>query len=384
MRPELLRIPLPDWSWLPIDSLPIRGYGAMLALGFLAAIVVATRRARREGENPDHIYNAAIIALLGGILGARLFDVIEYADQPPHFRYHNWLLGFNLLDGLAVLWLAVGAVAGAAMAFVGVLPWSRKDDRPRWAAVAAWAVVAGLVLGRAAYIHGVSAALPPGAANPYAGFIDALKITSGGLTVYGGLMLAVAVFVPYLAYLRYRHGVNPLKLLDIIAPSLALGLAFGRMGCLLNGCCWGAECHLPWAITWPEGTLPYTEGHIRWPVHPAQVYGIINGLLLFLALHLGYRRKKRHGVVLGAFFGLYAVSRFLLECVRSDEPKKFLWGLSISQAVGVFMVAAVVAYFLWLRKSRMSDLLWQPPASAANANRPSRAERRRAERHRKP
>ena len=378
MRPELLRIPLPDWSWLPIDSLPIRGYGAMLALGFLAAIMVAVRRARREGENPDHIYNAAIIALLGGVFGARLFDVIEYANQPPDFRYQNWLLGFNLLDGLAPLWLAVGAAAGAAMAFLGVLPWSRsKDGRLRWAAVAAWAAAAGLVLGRAAYIHGVRAALAPGAADPYAGFIDALKITSGGLTVYGGLMLAVAVFVPYLVYLRYRHGVNPLKLLDIIAPSLALGLAFGRMGCLLNGCCWGAECHLPWAITWAEGTLPYSAG-IRWPVHPAQVYGIINGLLLFLALHLGYRWKKRHGVVLGAFFGLYAVSRFLLECVRSDEPKRFLWGLSISQTVALFMVVAVAAYFLWLRKSRMSDLLWQAPA--ADANRPSRAERRRAKR----
>ena len=80
MRPELLRIPLPDW--LPIDALPIRGYGAMLALGFLAAILVAAWRARRENENPDHIYNIAIIALLGGVIGARLFDVIEYADIP--------------------------------------------------------------------------------------------------------------------------------------------------------------------------------------------------------------------------------------------------------------------------------------------------------------
>ena len=366
MRPELFHIPLPDW--LPIHDLPIRGYGAMLALGFLTAILIAAWRARRERENPDHIYNAAILALLGGVIGARLFDVIEYT----HSSYPEWWRGFFFFEGVDGLWLLLGGAVAALLSLIGLLPWSRTAaGRVRRGALVGWAVAGALVLGRGVYIAAQK--------DDYAGFIAALKITSGGLTVYGGLILATALVVPYLIYLRYRQGVNPLKLLDILAPSLALGLAFGRLGCFLNGCCYGAPSDLPWAILWPKGSIPYKEyvidrGYEIMPhLHPAQLYGVANALLLFAFLHLAYRHKKRHGVIIGAFFGLKALSRFLLEMVRSDEPKEYFGHLSISQATGLFLLAAVVIYFLWLRTSRLSHLDWQPtgmpaaPAKPANS-----------------
>lgn len=389
MRPVLFEIPLPDWSWLPAESIPVRGYGAMLALGFLVAILIAAWRSRREGENPDHIYNIAILALLGGVIGARLFDVIEYAGTAVRnesgavvkVMYDRWQDGLNVFSGIDPLWLVLGAAAGAALALAGVLPWGRKDARIRWAAVGAWAAALALIAGRGMFIRAHS--------DQYAGFIDALQITSGGLTVYGGVMLALGLVVPYLIYLHRRHGVNPLKMADITAPSLAIGLAFGRMGCFLNGCCYGAPSDLPWCFTWPQGTIPFDEYVLKrgcevMPhLHPAQLYGVVNGLLLFLVLHLGFRWKKRHGVVIGAFFGLYAISRILLEAVRSDEPKHFMGGMSISQVVGLFALVGVALYFLWLRRSRLARLDWQPPRGAAEAG-PSRAERRRREKRRQP
>ena len=64
MRPVLFEIPLPDWAWVPVESLPIRGYGAMLAIGFLLAILLGAWRARRESENPDHIAIAEAVRTL--------------------------------------------------------------------------------------------------------------------------------------------------------------------------------------------------------------------------------------------------------------------------------------------------------------------------------
>jgi len=368
MRPELFRITLPDW--MPIHDLPIRGYGAMLALGFLAAILVAKWRARREHENPEHIYNAAILALLGGVLGARLFDVIEYADP----RYPEWWRGLLFFEGVDPLWLVLGGVGAAVMALVNLLPWARRADmRLRPAAVAGWAVAGALLVGRGVFIAHHR--------DEYAGFMEALNITSGGLTVYGGLILATLLVVPYLAYLRYRKGVNPLKLLDIIAPSLALGLAFGRMGCFLNGCCYGAPTDLPWGLVWPEGSIPWTVWG-NTPIHPSQLYSVANALLIFLFLHLAYKHRKRHGVLIGAFFGLKAVTRFLLEMVRSDEAKAY-FGMSISQVTGLILVVLVIAYFLWLHQSKLSRLDWQPEGVAANAAKTNQTPNHNGKRHKK-
>ncbi len=77
---------------------------------------------------------------------------------------------------------------------------------------------------------------------------EVLKFTEGGLVVYGSLIGAGLAFLVYCK----KHKLPMLKLADIIAPSLVIGLAFGRSGCLLNGCCYGGVCDKPWAITFPR------------------------------------------------------------------------------------------------------------------------------------
>jgi len=83
-------------------------------------------------------------------------------------------------------------------------------------------------------------------------FWAVLNITRGGLEYYGGFILATIVTVGYLVL--WKHSLR--WYLDIIAPSAALGLAIGRVGCLLNGCCWGGVCEAPYAITFPKGSTP--------------------------------------------------------------------------------------------------------------------------------
>ncbi len=78
-----------------------------------------------------------------------------------------------------------------------------------------------------------------------------VDVRKGGLEHYGGLILTILVV---LAWLRWKEKVSIRWYMDIIAPSAALGLAFGRIGCLLNGCCFGGTCDLPWAIRFPFGS----------------------------------------------------------------------------------------------------------------------------------
>ena len=78
-------------------------------------------------------------------------------------------------------------------------------------------------------------------------FLDAFKVWNGGLEFLGGFIFSTIAFLAY-AYFRKRPILN---MLDIMAPALMIGLGIGRIGCLLNGCCFGAPCEVPWAITFP-------------------------------------------------------------------------------------------------------------------------------------
>jgi len=136
--------------------LQVYGYGLMMVLGFLTAIYLAQWRARRSGESPDVILHCGLLALAGGVIGARVAYVIQHWDQ--------FASSTNLMGAM-------------------------------------------------------------------------LNVTSGGLIYYGGVILASLLVVLFLWYKKV-----PLRrYLDIVAVSLMVGLAFGRAGCLLNGCCYGGQ-----------------------------------------------------------------------------------------------------------------------------------------------
>ncbi|MCK6486479.1 MAG: prolipoprotein diacylglyceryl transferase [Phycisphaerae bacterium] len=387
MFPSLTIPFLPD-GWNELKS-----YGFMLMVGFLTAIWLACKRAMRLKADPDVILNMGLLSLIFGVIGARIMFVAHYWDA----QFAN-------------------------------------QPNPIWAALA---------------------------------------INRGGLEFWGGPLLAIPAVMIYL----WRIGASTRWYLDIVAPSLMWGLAFGRIGCLLNGCCWGGVCldphdparreaGLPWAIRFPFASPAMTQQfafrqmslpkeliwfspsgeafplprdylsisshelygprrdwqkaveqqqtlerigadaalidkqkklvadlksrmdahetktspllnqlktyglertdlvelashHGSLPVHPTQIYGMINAFVLSWVLTLMLYRRRRHGIVFGWMIALYCVLRFLLECIRQDNPLDVA-SLTISQSVCVAMMGFAVVYLMVMHRLPERSPLAQP------------------------
>jgi phosphatidylglycerol:prolipoprotein diacylglycerol transferase len=136
------------------------------------------------------------------------------------------------------------------------------------------------------------------------------------------------------------------KLADILAPSIALGYVFGRIGCLLNGCCYGRACDLPWAIHFPQGHETYPNG-----VHPTEIYDSLLNLGLYLGLAWLYRRKTFDGQVFAAYLMSYAVTRSIVEAFRGDyTPAHLHGGLTPAHLISIGIFAAGVVLFRLLAR----------------------------------
>ena len=340
-----------------VSAIPIRGYGVMVLLGSLTGLLMAAYRARQNRLPPEVIYSLAFGMFICGIIGARLFFVIEYWEA--RFQLDNW----------------------------------RQT------------------------------------------LLEIVKFTEGGLVVYGSLIGATLAFLVFTT----RHRLPPLAMADLIAPSLLAGLAFGRIGCLLNGCCYGGESTQPWAVTFPRDSMPYMEqvasgrmfgikliegpsadtplilGTVvsgseadklglrpgmkivriddkaidnlgqanqalftvfregrplalkiqtgasfelpapvpmsrSLPVHPTQIYSAVHAALLSWMLWSYYPFRRRDGEVTALMLTVYPISRFLLEMIRIDESAVFGTGLSISQNISIVLLLAAIGLWIHLRR----------------------------------
>jgi phosphatidylglycerol---prolipoprotein diacylglyceryl transferase len=146
---------------------------------------------------------------------------------------------------------------------------------------------------------------------------EMFAIHHGGLVFYGGLVGASLATV---FYARARR-IDIWKLADGLAPSIALGQALGRVGCLLNGCCYGIPTQAPWAAHYPPDHATQGVG-----VHPTQIYEAALNLLLYLGLAGYYRRKTRDGEVFAAYLIAYALLRIGVEFFRGDYAVRYLGG----------------------------------------------------------
>jgi phosphatidylglycerol:prolipoprotein diacylglycerol transferase len=352
----------------PGHGLPIRGFGVMMLLGVVSGVGLSVYRARRMGVDPEVIYSLAFWMFLFGILGARLFFVIEYRET---FIKDTWSETLR----------AMGNVAGGGIVLYG------------------------------AFFGGIGAALV---------FFFVRKLPA----------LAIA---------------------DIIAPGMVVGASLGRIGCFLNGCCFGGMCEveLP-AVRFPQGTPPYhfqleqgwlhglrltqeasqlviaevlpgspaeaagleagqqvlainhlpvpnvesgrgilaaSEGNITLrladgterqlpftrparsrPVHPAQIYDAVNLALLALVIWLYYPLRRHDGEVLALLLALYPITRFVIEVIRVDEPGQLGTGFSISQLISFGVFSAAVALWIYVETQRRRPALpWRDaPIGAAS------------------
>ena len=182
---------------------------------------------------------------------------------------------------------------------------------------------------------------------------DAFKIWEGGIVLYGSIIGGTIAFFGYRLLRPF-----PLRpFLDVVAPALALGIAIGRFGCYLNGCCFGDVCNLPWAVKFPEPSPPWAAHHaahlisgdarFSLPVHPTQLYSVVDGLLIMSLLLAYFPLRKRDGQVMALLMMTYPITRLLIEYLRSDELV-FFAGMTISQNISIVLLAcgALFWYFL--------------------------------------
>ncbi len=170
-----------------------------------------------------------------------------------------------------------------------------------------------------------------------------------GLILYGGLIAATLTTVLYL----WKHRLNVLKYLDIIAPSLGIGEFFTRIGCFLNGCCYGTPTDGACGVVFPpESAAGYFYPNT--PLHPSQLYMAAAGLTIFGLLLFLERFKRFNGYLALWYFILYSIGRFLIDFTRHYENQMVFGGLSQNQIISivVFAAASTLLVVLQVRAGR--------------------------------
>ncbi len=207
----------------------IHSYGLMLCIAFILAMFITYRHLKKYFIDPYVVFDLIIAALIGGILGARIFYIIgNWKEFSGHF----------------------------------------------WEVFKFWNVE--------------------------------------GLVFYGGLIFGALAVI-----LVIRIKGLPLWIIaDAAGFSLALGLGVTRIGCFLNGCCFGKPTSLPWGVTFPASTRLVMGMPWDTPIHPTQIYEMLLDILIFIILIVIYKKLKYHGEVFFIFLALYGLDRFFVEFFR--------------------------------------------------------------------
>jgi phosphatidylglycerol:prolipoprotein diacylglycerol transferase len=171
---------------------------------------------------------------------------------------------------------------------------------------------------------------------------DFFAVWQGGLSFQGGLIAALLIGYIYKKCIKLSYW----KCADLLVPSVAIGYAFTRIGCFLNGCCYGCPTHLPWAVRFSE------NGILTPPSHPTQIYAFFASILIFFILTRLEKMNRAPGFISVSYFGLYGVYRFLIEFLRSGYSAE-VWRYGITQAqlasIAMVLVSAIVIFIFYRR-----------------------------------
>jgi len=260
-----------------LGPIHIRSYGAMLAVAFLVGTFLALKEARRSKLDEDRVVTVILVALVAGVLGARVLYVFEHIEQ---FQ-REW-------GSVFALW-------------------------------------------------------------------------QGGLTLYGGI--AAGTLAGLLAARRLRQPIWVVA--DALTPSLALGTMFGRIGCFLNGCCYGRPTGHAWGVTFPQDSYAGLEfGNA--PLHPSQLYAAFAGLVLFLVFWGLRTRNTAPGVRFWSFLAAFAVVRVGIDFSRAwenDARVLALGDLSITESQITSLVLLLFSLLMILRLRREGGTPAAPSAA---------------------
>lgn len=300
-----------------LGPLNFPAYFTMLSLSFVIGTWMLWREAPRLGMDRERVLDLCLWLLLWGVVGARLLHVI--ADG-------------HLMDYVNLC----------------IDNWQVKATEARVAVC------------RSSAECGFDYVCNPATStcHPPRDCLAVLKVWRGGLAYYGGFICAAAFGL----YYARKHRLGMWRMADLASPWIAMGLALTRMGCFLNGCCYGKPSDLPWAVRFPVGSVVHqaqreanliAAGAPALPVHPAQIYLAGLNLLTFFLLYFAVRPKRRcDGAVFAWLLILKAVFRSLVEIWRDDERGVLFGWLSTSQILSAPLLAAGVYLLLRARKAR--------------------------------
>ncbi len=342
MRTHLLRFIFDSaWKFESANNNLLVGAGWLIVVSLLALLTAFGLIFRKTGKLSEAaaatgfwlIVPAAAMALL--ILQPQFGFVTKGV---PVYGY-----GFMMFIGFsAASWFAARRVRT-----IGQTPEAIWD-------MLMWALIPGLIGARAYYLirHGSPEFTNSSGIRK---LIAAVALWDGGIVFYG----SVAGGLLGILWFCRRRRIPLLPMLDVLAPSLVLGEAFGRIGCFLYGCCYGRECELPWAVRFPPDSLTFgrlVEKGVLDPLaaatpalHPVQLYSSLNGFVLFVILSWFFRRRSFDGAVVFLAAVLYPVSRYALESLRADiDP--FQIGLKDAEIFSLLLIASGLGGLWWFSR----------------------------------
>lgn len=289
---------------------------------------------------------------------------------------------------------------GLAIAIVLAYRQARRVglDAGRVLDAAFWMTLTGLVASRLAYVivnfrdFARVCVDGRGGQRTFGGVLSdcgrVFAVWQGGLVFLGGV--AGAAWVAY--RFSKREGWSFAVVGDLFAPALALGHAFGRLGCYAAGCCFGKASHATWAVAFPRGSVAFDElaavgaiapgASATPPLHPTQLYEAAGELAIGIVL-IALRRRVAHrpGALLFGYLAAYAVLRFVVELGRGDVARGFIAELdtprlaallrlppaepvllSVGQLGSVLVAAALTAVIVIRRRRRLGHIAQQTPA----------------------
>ena len=264
-------------------------------------------------------------------------------------------LGFTTL---AVRWYGLAYISGFFAGFYYLklymlraypVAYSGRDVRPLpWDDLFFYCILGIILGGRLGYVMFYNPAFY--LQNPLA----IVQFWHGGMAYHGG-MIGVVLAVWYFAR---KHSINYFDIIDRVAPGVCFGLFFGRMANFINAELWGRVTDVPWAMIFP--TDPD-----QLPRHPSQLYqAALEGIVLFVILHLVARKRLRKFEISGLFLLFYGIFRFLVEYVRQPDNLAHLQqGIFTYITMGQLLSLPMIGLGLYLvYLSRKHDVTAARPA----------------------
>jgi phosphatidylglycerol:prolipoprotein diacylglycerol transferase len=294
MRPVLFAFHAPL-----VGEVSFPAYFKMLSIGFGLAMVLTVRESRRMGMDHERILDTNLWMVVWGIIGARALSVI--ADG--HFHdYVNYCIAPQKVHAVDALTAYCQTAA------------------------------------QCGYDYLCDAATH--SCYPPKDCLLAFKPWRGGLTYYGGFIFAVA-FAYY--YVR-KYKLGWWRTADLAAPGIMLGLVCGRLGCFLNGCCFGKPTSSWVGVVFPQ--------HPHVPVHPTQLYESAACFVVFTILYYVVRpRRRAFGDVFAWMLILYGVARSICEIWRDDDRGVLFGWLSTSMIISAPLIIGGIVLLVALRRS---------------------------------